>query len=115
MQDFHAGTCAVNKNEYITSQFCDILKRYKKRTDTSLYFTHLPGQRCEFDFVGKLLHYFDAVKNICIVCPVLVRTLPCTGLSYVEPLESARLVHLIPGLNRIVQYVGGVPCFKENR
>ncbi len=96
---------------YSYSQFCDILQRYKKRTDTSLHLTHLPGQRCEFDFAGKSLYYFDAAKNIWVECPVLVSTLPCTGLSYVEPLESARLVHLIPGLNRIVQYMGGVPCF----
>ncbi len=96
---------------YSYSQFCDIIQRHKKRTETSLHITHIPGERGEFDFAGKSLYYFDPVKNIQVECPVLVCTLPCTGISYVEPLESARLVHLIPALNRAVQYLGGVPWF----
>lgn len=96
---------------YSYSQFCDILQRYKKRTETSLHITHLPGERGEFDFAGAPLYYFDPVNNVQVSCPVLAFTLPCTGISYVEPLASARLVHLIPALNRAVQYLGGVPRF----
>jgi len=96
---------------YSYSQFCDILQRHKKRTETSLHITHLPGERGEFDFAGDPLFYFDPVKNERVSCPVLLCTLPCTGISYIEPLASARLAHLIPALNRSVQYMGGVPRF----
>jgi transposase len=96
---------------YSYSQFCDILQRHKKRTETSLHITHIPGDRGEFDFAGDPLFYFDPVKNEKVPCPVLLCTLPCTGISYVEPLASARLVHLIPALNRTVQYMEGVPRF----
>jgi len=73
---------------YSYSQFCDILQRYKKRTETSLHITHLPGERGEFDFAGKPLYYFDPVSNTQVLCPVLLCTLPCTWISYVEPLTS---------------------------
>lgn len=96
---------------YSYSQFCDILQRYKKRTEPSLHITHIPGERGEFDFAGAPMFYFDPVKNVQVTCPVLVCTLPSSGISYVEPLESARLVHLIPALNRSVEYLGGVPRF----
>ena len=96
---------------YGYSQFCDILQRYKIRTEASLHITHLPGERGEFDFAGDPLFYLDPVDNIQVLCPVLACTLPFSGISYVEPLASARLVHLIPGLNRSVQYLGGVPRF----
>jgi transposase/Trp operon repressor len=96
---------------YSYSQFCDILQRYKKRTETSLHITHFPGERYEFDFAGDPLYYFDPVSNVRVICPVLACTLPSSGLGYVEPLASARLVHLIPALNRAVQYLGGVPRF----
>jgi transposase len=96
---------------YSYSQFCDILQRYKKRTETSLHITHFPGERYEFDFAGDPLFYFDPVSNVRVICPVLACTLPSSGLSYVEPLASARLVHLIPALNRSVQYLEGVPRF----
>ena len=96
---------------YSYSQFCDILLRYKKKTDTSLHLTHLPGERAELDFAGDSLFYFDPVHNLKVECPVLVCTLPATGFSYVEPLVSAKLVHLIPAMNRTAQYFGGLPRF----
>ncbi len=96
---------------YSYSQFCDIVQKYKKRTETSLHITHFPGERYEFDFAGDPLFYFDPVSNVRVICPVLACTLPSSGLSYVEPLASARLVHLIPALNRSVQYLEGVPRF----
>lgn len=96
---------------YSYSQFCDILQRQIKKTETTLHITHIPGERGEFDFAGSPLFYLDPVKNTQIECPVFVFTLPFSGISYVEPLASARLVHLIPALNRSVQYIGGVPRF----
>jgi transposase len=96
---------------YSYTQFCEYLNRHKKTSEPSLHITHLPGERYEFDFAGDPLYYCDAVNNIMVGCPVLVCTLPCSGYSYVEPLASSRLEHLIPALNRSVQYLGGVPKF----
>lgn len=96
---------------YSYTQFCEYVSRYKKTSEPSLHITHFPGERYEFDFAGDPMYYCDAVNNNMVACPVLVCTLPCSGYSYVEPLASARLEHLIPALNRSVQYLGGVPKF----
>jgi transposase len=96
---------------YSYSQFCDILQKHRNNTETTLHITHLPGERCEFDFAGSPLFYLDPVTNSQVFCPVLLFTLPCTGFSYVEPLASARMVHLIPCMNRATQYFGGVTRF----
>lgn len=98
-------------NGYSYSQFCDHFQRHKQKSEPSLHLTHLAGERYEFDFAGDHLHYFDCVDNVEVPCPVLVCTLPFSGLSYVEPLASARQEHLIPALNRAVEYPGGVPRF----
>lgn len=98
-------------NGYSYSQFCDHFHRHKQKTEPILHLTHLAGERYEFDFAGDPLHYFDSVENVEVPCPVLVCTLPFSGYSYVEPLASARQEHLIPALNRAVEYMGGVPRF----
>jgi len=96
---------------YSYSQFCDILQKYKNRKEASLHITHLPGERCEFDFAGDPLYYTDPASRDLVPCPVLACTFPFSGLSYVEPLASSKLVHLIPALNRAVQYFQGSPRF----
>jgi transposase len=96
---------------YSYSQFCDILQRFKNNNETTLHITHLPGERGEFDFAGDPLYYLDPVTNIRVACPVLAFTLPYSGISYMEPLASARLVHLIPALNRTAEYIEGIPRF----
>lgn len=96
---------------YSYSQFCEYLYRYKKQTEVSLQMDHPPGERCEIDFAGDFLYYYDSVNKTKVSCPVLVCTLPSSGFSYVEPLGSSRLVDLIPALNRSLEYLGGVPMF----
>lgn len=96
---------------YSYSQFCDHLQKHKRIKEPTLHLTHLAGDRYEFDFAGDPLHYYDLVEKAEVSCPVLVCTLPYSGLSYVEPLASSRQEHLIPALNRAVEYLGGVPRF----
>ena len=96
---------------YSYSQFCEHLRRHKRRNELTLHLTHHAGERYEFDFAGDPLHYYDVVEQVEVKCPVLVCTLPYSGFSYVEPLASARQEHLIPALNRAVEYLGGVPRF----
>lgn len=96
---------------YSYSQFCDHLQKHKRIKEPTLHLTHLAGDRYEFDFAGDPLHYYDLVEKAEVSCPVLVCTLPFSGYSYVEPLASARQEHLIPTLNRAVEYLGGVPRF----
>lgn len=96
---------------YSYSQFCEYLQQYKRKTEISLQIEHRAGERYEIDFAGDSLYYYDSVQKARVECPVLVCTLPKSGYSYVDPLNSARLVDLIPALNRSLEYLGGVPVF----
>ncbi len=67
----------------------------------------LPGELTEFDFAGKKMSYVDRSTGEIVECPVLVFTLPYSSFSYIEPLASSRLEHLVPAMNRAVEYFGG--------
>jgi transposase len=103
--------------EYITEQpdgykyskFCECLSQYKTKHQATLNLVHLPGDKIEIDFAGHSLYYADITTGELIECPVLVCTLPYSSFSYVEPLISSKQEHLIPALNRALEYIGGVP------
>ena len=60
------------------------------------------------DFAGKKMSYVEQATGEIVECPVFVCTLPYSSISYVEPLRSCRLEHLVPAMNRAVEYFGGV-------
>jgi len=53
------------------------------------------------------MSYVDRSTGEIVECPVLVFTLPYSSFSYIEPLTSSRLEHLVPAMNRAVEYFGG--------
>ena len=94
---------------YRYSQFCEHLARFKEARDITLDLIHLPGERLEIDFAGKSLSYVNQSSGEIVNCPVLVCTLSYSAYCYVEPLVSSTQEHLIPALNRAMEYFGGVP------
>lgn len=95
---------------YQYSQFCHYLEQYLNRHDLTMVVPyHEPGDRLQIDFAGNPLWIVTPRTGERIACPVLVCTLPCSSFFYAEPLASARQEHLIPALNRALQYLGGVP------
>lgn len=95
---------------YRYAQFSLHLKHYLAgQPQATMLQSHAPGERLEIDFAGKPLRYFDRESNEWITCPVLVCTLPFSSMSYVEPLASGRQEHLLPALNRALEYFGGIP------
>ena len=95
---------------YRYAQFSFHLKHYlAAQPQATMPQSHAPGERLEIDFAGKPLQYFDQESNEWVSCPVLVCTFPFSSMSYVEPLASSRQEHLIPALNRALEYFGGIP------
>ena len=92
---------------YSYSRFCDILSRHSNKKSPVYHNTYAPGELTEFDFAGKKMSYVDRSTGEIVECPVLVFTLPYSSFSYIEPLASSRLEHLVPGMNRAVEYFGG--------
>lgn len=94
---------------YSYSQFCELLSQHRYKKEPVYHKTYTPGAILEVDFAGSKMKYIDRATGKGIECPVLVCTFPYSSLSYIEPLESGRLEHLLPGLNRAMEYFGGVP------
>lgn len=94
---------------YKYSRFCEYLSQYKTRHQVTLNLIHLPADRFEIDFAGHPLHYVDPSTGELVACPVLVCSLPYSSFCYIEPLRSSKLEHLVPALNRALEYIGGVP------
>jgi transposase len=94
---------------YSYSRFCDRLAHYRATHQPTMHLDHLPGDCMQFDFAGKPLYYIDPQSGLPIECPVLVCNLPYSSFTYVEPLASAKLEHLLPALNRALSRLGGVP------
>ena len=96
---------------YGYSQFCEHYSRYRQTLprEAVMYLEHVFGERLQVDFAGKPLFYIDFSTGEVIECPVLVCVLPASGYTYVEALASARSDDLFGGLNRCLEYIGGVP------
>ena len=97
-----------NPDGYGYSYFCEQYERYTKTPAAAYHGEKEPGKTIEIDFAGKPLSYVDPQTGENIECPTLICTLVYSNLTYVDPLESARMEHLVPGLNRMLAYFGGV-------
>jgi transposase len=92
---------------YGYSQFCELLSKHSNKKSPVYHNTYIPGELTEIDFAGKKLSYVDRSTGEIVECPVLVCTLPYSSFSYIEPLASGKLDHLVPAMNRCVEYFGG--------
>jgi transposase len=101
----------VHPDGYGYTQFCEHYSRYRSSLprEAVMHLSHVFGERLEVDFAGKPLSYIDRCTGEIISCPVLVCVLPASGYTYVEALPSAQSEHLFGGLNRCLEYIGGVP------
>jgi transposase len=93
---------------YGYSQFCELLSRHSCKKNPVYHNTYAPGELFELDFAGKKMSYVDRATGEVVECPVLVCTLPYSSFSYIEPLASSKMDHLVPAMNRAVEYFEGV-------
>lgn len=99
----------VNDPEgYGYTQFCERLNQGSQVREVVMHLYHRPGERIEVDFAGKKLSYTDPLSGEKKDCPVLVCTLPYSGLTYVEALSDASQGNLYASLSRALRYFGGV-------
>ena len=97
------------ENGYGYTQFCEHFSNYLQRKNVVMHLVHKPGEILQVDFAGAKISYIDRSTGELIECPVLVCVLPYSGYMYVEALPSQEQSHLVDGLNRALQFLGGVP------
>ena len=95
---------------YGYTQFKKHLNRYIKNHQYSFHNVHQPGMEMQVDFAGKSLHVTDKRTGEMQSCPVLICTLPFSGLTFVIALVNARQESFYSGLNKALMYFGGVPA-----
>jgi transposase len=95
---------------YSYSHFCEHLSVYLLKEKVVMHLEHKPGDVLQIDFAGEKLSYTDTVSGKTIVCPVLVCTMPFSSFCYIEALPNMTQLELIGGLNRCLEYLGGVPA-----
>jgi transposase len=101
----------VHPDGYGYTQFCEHYSRYRQALpcEAVMHMEHVFGNYLQVDFAGKQLSYTDPLTKGEISCPVLVCVLPASGFTYVEALAPAQSGYLFRGLNRCLEYMGGVP------
>lgn len=99
----------LQSDGYGYSQFCELLSKFGSIKHPVYHNTYVPGELFEIDFAGAKMSYIDRTTGEVIECPVLVSTMAYSSYSYIEPLASCRMEHLVPGLNRALEYLGVVP------
>ena len=94
---------------YRYTQFCEYIRRYQRRDQAVMHFTHKPGEQMQVDFAGDKLHYVDRDTGEVIPCEVLVCVLPYSNYTYAIALRSQKQEEFIGGICRALEYIGGVP------
>ena len=93
---------------YGYTQFKKYLNRYIKNGKYSFHHEHVPGREMQVDFAGDPLHITDKRTGIKEACPVLVCTLPSSGVTFSIALRNARQEAFYYGLSHALDYFGGV-------
>ena len=101
--------CKQYSNPYRYTQFCILIKEISKTTQATMHFTHAPGAMVMVDFAGDKMSYVDKSTGEIILCPVLVCVLPYSKYTFAMALPDATIPQVIKGLNKCLQYFGGVP------
>jgi len=93
------------------SQFCDRLSRYIKRKDLTLAMNHPPGEKLMLDFAGKTVPWYNRRSGEEYRAQVLIGVLPHTHYTYVIALPDQKTSTFLYGLNKTLEYLGGVPQY----
>lgn len=94
---------------YSYSRFCQRLKDYKARTNTTIKIEHKAAYRLMVDYTGKKLKWVDKRTGEVHSCEVLVCTLPYSGYTFVCAVGSQKQEDFIKAINCCLLYLGGCP------
>jgi transposase len=93
---------------YKYSQYCNLLKKYLKNTDSAFHWEYNPGEFIQIDFAGKKLSYVNKQTVELIKCQVFVAILPYSGLIFCYAVHSQKTDDFVTCINVMVKYIGGL-------
>ncbi len=92
---------------YSYSTFCRYFREWAKTKDVSLKREYYGGQKCELDYAGARLSWFD-IDGTEQVAEIFVAVLCASNYMYVEASESQKLSDFIGSCVRAVEFFGGL-------
>lgn len=101
---------SVHPDGYGYTQFCNLYRRFAKRVDVTMRFTHKAGERMFVDFAGSTVPIFDeTLEQVTINAQIFVAALGVSGMIYAEALRSQELIYWTTAHDHAFRYYGGVP------
>ena len=95
---------------YGYTQFCEHYRRFAKRVDVAMRFSHKAGERMFVDFAGSTIPLYDeARRHVVAQAEVFVSALGASSLIYAEATKSQELLYWIAAHDHALSYYGGVP------
>ena len=100
----------LHPDGYGYTQFCEHYRRFAKRVDVVMRFSHKAGERMFVDFAGSTIPLYDEARHHVVAqAEVFVSVLGASSLIYAEATKSQELIHWTAAHDHAFSYYGGVP------
>jgi transposase/uncharacterized protein YeaO (DUF488 family) len=96
-------------NHYCYSQFCELLRQYRRSSKPSMVLEHYPGDKLYIDYAGKKLSYIDIDTGEVIYVQVFVACLPYSDYCFAMAVPSQKTDDFIMALQCCLKDFGGAP------
>lgn len=97
----------ANPGGYQYSQFCELYRRWAKKTELVLRQTHRAGEKLFVDYAGQTVPVIDATTGEEQSATVLVAVLGASNYTYADATLRADLESWIESNVRAMEYIGG--------
>jgi transposase len=91
------------------TQFCDLYRRWSKRTNATMHIDHKAGDKMYVDYAGEKLQITDPETGEIYNVEVFVAILGASQLTYVEATMTQRKEDFIGACENALYYYGGAP------
>lgn len=100
----------LHPDGYAYTQFCEYYRRFAKRVDVVMRFSHKAGERMFVDYAGSTIPLWDETRSRVVnQAEVFVSVLGASSLIYAEATKSQELLYWTSAHDHAFSYYGGVP------
>ena len=94
---------------YSYSSYCDIYKRFMKKTEVTMRQNHYAGETIMVDFAGTTIPYYDIECKESKKAQIFVAILGCSKKTYVVAVSSQNIRDWIWANTKMLEFFEGIP------
>jgi transposase len=91
------------------TRFCIEYRQYNKHLDPVMHQCHKAGERCEVDYAGQTVPWFEPLTGERQEAQIFVGALGASSYTYIEATASQSVEDWLNAHVRMFQFYGGVP------